>query len=245
MGFACFCISHKWKLPYVVFLSLASSQHYTHEVHPLSLCGVCVCVFRTTPSAYGGSQARSQIRATATATPDPSRICDLHHSSQQCWILNPWSKARDQTCILMDTSRVGYHWATMGSFCPLSWKCYSFPLLVGECAMVSLHHTVFLLSTGDGHLASFLFMTLLSTAAVSLPGHTVCWVCAYISVASLPRCGISGPWGNLCLALVGTARKLCQINVWIYTPGSSTEGSAWFLSLPTLGIFRRFSVYLF
>ena len=32
---------------------------------------------------------------TATATPDPSRICDLHHSLQQCWILNPLSGARD------------------------------------------------------------------------------------------------------------------------------------------------------
>ena len=37
----------------------------------------------------------------ATATPDPSRICDLHHSSQQCWILNPVSESRDQTCNLM------------------------------------------------------------------------------------------------------------------------------------------------
>ena len=26
---------------------------------------------------------------TATATQDPSHICDLCHSSQQCWILNP------------------------------------------------------------------------------------------------------------------------------------------------------------
>ena len=31
----------------------------------------------------------------ATATPDPSLICDLHHSSWQCQILNPLSKARD------------------------------------------------------------------------------------------------------------------------------------------------------
>ena len=31
---------------------------------------------------------------TATATPDPSRICELHHSSWQRWILNPTSKAR-------------------------------------------------------------------------------------------------------------------------------------------------------
>ena len=35
--------------------------------------------------------------ATATAMWDPSHICDLHHSSQQCWIPDPLSKARDQT----------------------------------------------------------------------------------------------------------------------------------------------------
>ena len=34
---------------------------------------------------------------TATATADPSCICDLHHSLQQCWILNSLSKARDGT----------------------------------------------------------------------------------------------------------------------------------------------------
>ena len=44
--------------------------------------------------------------ATATATLDPSHVCDLHHSSQQPWILNPLSKARDQTHILMDPSQV-------------------------------------------------------------------------------------------------------------------------------------------
>ena len=48
-------------------------------------------------SAHGGSQARGWIRATATATRDPSRICDLHHSPRQHQILDPLSKARDQT----------------------------------------------------------------------------------------------------------------------------------------------------
>ena len=43
---------------------------------------------------------------TATAMPDPSRVCDLHHSSQQCQVLNPLSEARDGTCVLMDDSRV-------------------------------------------------------------------------------------------------------------------------------------------
>ena len=45
---------------------------------------------------------------TATETQDPSHIYDLHHSSRQCWILNPLSEARDQTHILMDTSRIRF-----------------------------------------------------------------------------------------------------------------------------------------
>ena len=51
---------------------------------------------------------------TATATPDPSCVCDLHHSSRQRRILNPLSKVRDQTPILMDTSRICFRWTTMG-----------------------------------------------------------------------------------------------------------------------------------
>ena len=45
---------------------------------------------------------------TAMTTWDPSCTCDLHHSSRQCQILNPLSKARDWTHILMDTSQVGW-----------------------------------------------------------------------------------------------------------------------------------------
>ena len=44
--------------------------------------------------------------AKATATRDPSRICDLHHSSWQHRILNPLSEARDRTRVLMDPSGV-------------------------------------------------------------------------------------------------------------------------------------------
>ena len=46
--------------------------------------------------------------ATATATVDLSDIFDLHHSSWQCRILDPPSKAKDGTRILMGTSRVCY-----------------------------------------------------------------------------------------------------------------------------------------
>ena len=57
------------------------------------------------------------VYATATATWDLRRICDLHHSSRQCRIPDPLSKARDQTCILMDTSRIHFHCATTELFC--------------------------------------------------------------------------------------------------------------------------------
>ena len=55
-----------------------------------------------------GVESELQLLAytTATATPDLSCVCDLHHSSRQCPILNPLSKARDQTHILMDTSQI-------------------------------------------------------------------------------------------------------------------------------------------
>ena len=44
--------------------------------------------------------------ARSTAMQDPTRICDLHDSLWQHWILNPLSKARDQTFIFMDTSQI-------------------------------------------------------------------------------------------------------------------------------------------
>ena len=53
--------------------------------------------------------------ATATAMPDLSWVCNLHHSSWRRWILHPSSKARDRTCVLMDTGQVCFCWATTGS----------------------------------------------------------------------------------------------------------------------------------
>ena len=55
-----------------------------------------------------GVKSELQLPAytTATATQDLSHICDLHHSSWQCRILNPVRGARDPTCILMETSQV-------------------------------------------------------------------------------------------------------------------------------------------
>ena len=53
--------------------------------------------------------------ATATATQDLSRICDLHHRSRQRRILNPRSEAKDRTCNLMVISWIHFHCATTGT----------------------------------------------------------------------------------------------------------------------------------
>ena len=74
--------------------------------------------FRATPTAYGslrlGVMSELQLLAstTAIATWDSRLFCDLYYRSRQLGILNLLSKARDQTHILLDTSRVHFCWAT-------------------------------------------------------------------------------------------------------------------------------------
>ena len=69
-------------------------------------------LFRAVPAAYGSSQTRGQIGAAVAGLHhchskwDLSGVCNLHHGSQQRWILNPLRETRDWTEILMDTSWV-------------------------------------------------------------------------------------------------------------------------------------------
>ena len=52
---------------------------------------------------------------TATATPDLSLVCNLHHGSWQHWIFNPLREARDRTHNLMAASQIHFCWATTGT----------------------------------------------------------------------------------------------------------------------------------
>ena len=63
------------------------------------------------PRLRAQSELQLLAYATATAMPDLSGIRNLYHSSQQCQILSPLSEARDQACVLLDTS----HWTTTGT----------------------------------------------------------------------------------------------------------------------------------
>ena len=60
-------------------------------------------------------QLPAYATAAATATPDLSCVCDLHHSSRQRWILNPLSEARDGTRNLMVPSRIRFPCTMMGT----------------------------------------------------------------------------------------------------------------------------------
>ena len=66
---------------------------------------------------------------TATATPDLSLVCNLHHSSWQQWILTTLSKARDRTHYLMVPSQICFRWRELLTASPfvfchfLSYSC--------------------------------------------------------------------------------------------------------------------------
>ena len=80
-----------------------------------------------------GVQSELQLlaTATATATQDPSRICDPHHSSWQCQILNPLSKPRDRTCNLRIPSGIRFCCVT-GTPSSFSLTCSIFSLPVAS-----------------------------------------------------------------------------------------------------------------
>ena len=84
-------------------------------------------LLRATPAACGGFQARAESElqlpayTTATTMQDLSCICNPHHSSWQCQILNPLRKARDGTHNPMVPSWIRLHCATMGTPVLLFW----------------------------------------------------------------------------------------------------------------------------
>ena len=104
--------------------------------------------------------------ATATATQNPSHICNLHHSSQQHWVLNPLSKARNQTQVLMDTE-----------------PCW-------ECPLVSFLISPFSSSLGSSLLPSLTECTSkeLKSVLKSLPPPLTL---VYTTVISQPHIGIA------------------------------------------------------
>ena len=78
-------------------------------------------LFRAAPTAYGSSQARGQIAATAAGLCQShgnavlSHVFNLHRSSREVWILNPLSKARNWTHNIMLPNQIRFCCATAGT----------------------------------------------------------------------------------------------------------------------------------
>lgn len=107
-----FCSSFLWSsaplsvLKFSYSLCLCFLQPLNSETKTSSFFFLPFFFFSTTPEAYGGSQARGRIRDVAAgrhhshsntgAESTPIWVCDLHHSSWQCPILNLLREARDE-----------------------------------------------------------------------------------------------------------------------------------------------------
>ena len=77
-----------------------------------------------------------ELQLPATAMPDLSLVCNLHHSLQQCWIPDPLSEVRAQTHILMDSSWIYFHCTTaVAPFIFFSIMVYHRILKIVPCAI--------------------------------------------------------------------------------------------------------------
>ena len=93
-------------------------------------------------------QLPAHARATATAMQDPSHVCNLHHSSWECQILNPLSKVRDRTQNLMVPIRIHFYCTTLGT--PRKPKLYKEDSGVEVC-----HSNTFIANAMVGYMDSF------------------------------------------------------------------------------------------
>ena len=85
------------KVPFWAWRSRRDSVKLSFFFFSFSVC------FRATPVANGSSEARGWIRAAAAGPTSRPQQGQIRGKSLQCRILNPLSKARDRTHVLMDT----------------------------------------------------------------------------------------------------------------------------------------------
>ena len=103
----------------IITSQVSLGQHYPRQTSLSKL--FFLSLFRATPAAHGGSQARSWIGATAAS------LCHSHSyaRSEPRWqsvpqvMATPYPypliEARDQTCILMDASHIHFCGAMTGA----------------------------------------------------------------------------------------------------------------------------------
>ena len=119
---------------FLIYCSVTGTPHLSF----LTLCLFSLCFLG--PHSWHmefprlGVESKLQLPAYTTAVSDLSLIYNLHHSARQCWILNPLSKARGRTYILMVAGRICHHWAIMGTPLLSFLQQSNFPLQ--ECPII-------------------------------------------------------------------------------------------------------------
>ena len=103
------------------FFSVFSGTYFSPLfIYYYYYCCCCFAFLGLNPRHMGvpklGVKGELQLPAypAATATWDPSCICNPHHSSRRCQILNPLGETRDQTCLLTDTHWICFRHAAVG-----------------------------------------------------------------------------------------------------------------------------------
>ena len=116
------------KPPYVVGAALEKAKRPKKKaksqlIYILGFCFVCFVFVFLGPNLQHMEVPRLVVKlklqlpdnTTATAMPDPSCVCNLHHSSRQHRILNPLSEVRDQTRNLLVPSQIHFRCTTVGT----------------------------------------------------------------------------------------------------------------------------------
>ena len=83
-----------WRVPCLYSFSVEAGMRFFFFFFFFSFLG-CTCVWKN--PGEGGMGVLLEGTPPPTAKWDPSRVCYLYHSSRWLWILNPLSKARNQT----------------------------------------------------------------------------------------------------------------------------------------------------
>ena len=93
-------VGHSWGLDLILDLGISICLGCSHKLKKKKFIQFGFLLVRAPPIAYGSCQARGRIWATAAGlyhshsnTRYPSCDCNLHHSSQQCGILEPLGEA--------------------------------------------------------------------------------------------------------------------------------------------------------
>ena len=108
--------------------------------------------------------------ARATAMRDQSHVCDLHHRSQQYWILNPLNIARDQTHKPTVPSQIRFHCAMMGTPRP---KFLNSPLCISSHILIALQ------------LFTYCFPSQHLLVSKIMYKYTVTYFCVFYSLSDL------------------------------------------------------------